>query len=137
MSSIEYYCSTLPITTQPLSNRIADLRKQTGAALNPSRDFGPRLALFALGYGNELFTNAYWVYGPWGATIAGALFGAGIYDIMIFVGGESPINYPRCRMKRAAHLWKGRMEQRVRKVPKRLGMKRRRSGKKDSHRERD
>lgn len=103
--------------------------KNTGAALNPSRDFGPRLALLALGYGKELFTDLYWVWGPWCATISGAIFGAGIYDTMIFVGGESPINYPRCRMKRAAKLWKGRVYERCQRVPRKLGIKRRRGGK--------
>ncbi|KAL1305012.1 hypothetical protein AAFC00_003913 [Neodothiora populina] len=85
---------------------------QTGAALNPSRDFGPRLALLSLGYGKELFTNAYWFYGPWCGAISGACVGAAVYDIMVFTGGESPINYPWTRTKRAAHkskrkwLWK-------------------------------
>lgn len=73
----------------------------TGAALNGTRDLGPRLALLALGYnGKSLFKNAYWFYGPWAASILGALVGAAFYDVLIFVGGESPINYPRHRVKR-------------------------------------
>ncbi|OJJ45322.1 hypothetical protein ASPZODRAFT_571419 [Penicilliopsis zonata CBS 506.65] len=74
---------------------------QTGAALNPSRDFGPRLALLALGYGSELFTNPYWFYGPWAGAISGAMIGAFLYDFMIFTGGESPVNYPLERTQRA------------------------------------
>jgi aquaglyceroporin related protein len=65
---------------------------QSGAALNPTRDLGPRLALYALGYGKQLFTNPYWFYGPWVGTFAGAFLGACMYDIAIFTGGESPIN---------------------------------------------
>lgn len=65
---------------------------QTGAALNPSRDFGPRLALLCLGYGGELFRDPYWFYGPFAAAITGAMFGAFLYDFAIFTGGESPIN---------------------------------------------
>lgn len=88
---------------------------QTGAALNPSRDFGPRLALLALGYGGGLFTNPYWFYGPWCGAVLGALVGATLYDIAIFTGGESPINYPWTRTRRAAHKVKKRWVARVEK----------------------
>lgn len=88
----------------------------TGAAMNPSRDFGPRLALWAVGYGGDaLWNNGYWVYAPWAATIAGAVVGGGLYDVAIFVGGESPVNYPRKRMWRAGHKWKKRMHKRIRR----------------------
>ncbi|KAL7954397.1 aquaporin-like protein [Trichoderma compactum] len=76
---------------------------QTGAALNPSRDFGPRLPLLALGYTSELFTNPYWFYGPWAGTLLGSFMGAFLYDFMIFTGGESPINYPLERTQWAFH----------------------------------
>jgi len=79
---------------------------QTGAALNPSRDFGPRLALVALGYGGDLLRNPYWFYGPWAGTLCGGFIGGCLYDIAIFTGGESPINYPFRRWKRAAHISK-------------------------------
>ncbi|RFU77495.1 mip transporter [Trichoderma arundinaceum] len=81
---------------------------QTGAALNPSRDFGPRLALLALGFTSELFTNPYWFYGPWAGTLLGSFMGAFLYDFMIFTGGESPVNYPLDRTQRALH--KSRMK---------------------------
>lgn len=86
---------------------------QTGAALNPSRDFGPRLALLALGYGGDLFTNPYWFYGPFAATLCGSFTGAFLYDSMIFTGGESPINYPWSRTKRAAHKSKKKWKRRL------------------------
>ncbi|KAK6603323.1 MIP family channel protein [Botrytis cinerea] len=84
----------------------------TGACLNPARDFGPRLATAAVGYGSEVFTvsNAWWIYGAWGATITGALIGGLFYDVAIFVGGESPVNYPRKRRKQIAKNAKGKAE---------------------------
>ena len=75
---------------------------QTGAALNPSRDFGPRLALLVLGYGRQLFTGTqYWFYGPWAGSLSGSFVGAFLYDFFIFTGGESPVNYPLERTRRA------------------------------------
>lgn len=74
----------------------------TGMALNPVRDFGPRLALLCLGYGGQLFTDPFWFYGPFAASLCGGFVGAGIYDFFVFTGGESPINYPWGRTKRAA-----------------------------------
>ncbi|KAL4873969.1 hypothetical protein BDV12DRAFT_191838 [Aspergillus spectabilis] len=74
---------------------------QTGAAFNPSRDFGPRLALLALGYGGNLFMNPYWFYGPWAGSLCGAGVGGFLYDFFIFTGGESPVNYPWERTRRA------------------------------------
>ncbi|RLL96745.1 hypothetical protein CFD26_103872 [Aspergillus turcosus] len=86
---------------------------QTGAALNPSRDFGPRLALLALGYGTELFTNPYWFYGPWAGSLTGSLFGAFLYDFMIFTGGESPINYSWSRTQRAMRKSRAKWKRRL------------------------
>lgn len=86
---------------------------QTGAAFNPSRDFGPRLALLVLGYPNDLFLNPYWFYGPWVGATSGAFMGGFLYDFFIFTGGESPINYPLERtqraMKKSGMKWKRRL----------------------------
>jgi aquaglyceroporin related protein len=75
----------------------------TGACLNPARDFGPRLATLIVGYGRTVFTanDCWWLWGAWGGTITGALVGGLFYDAAIFVGGESPINYPKRRRRRA------------------------------------
>ncbi|KAJ5489786.1 Glycerol uptake facilitator protein [Penicillium diatomitis] len=75
----------------------------TGGCLNPVRDFGPRLVALMAGYGSETFTahGGWWFWGGWVATISGALTGAVLYDTFIFIGGESPINYPRRRRRRA------------------------------------
>jgi aquaglyceroporin related protein len=74
---------------------------QTGAAFSPSRDFGPRLALFAIGFPTNMFTDLYWFYGPWVGAISGGFMGAFLYDFFIFTGGESPVNYPLGRTQRA------------------------------------
>ncbi|KAM0476462.1 hypothetical protein ACHAPX_006376 [Trichoderma viride] len=91
---------------------------QTGAALNPSRDFGPRLALLALGYGSELFTNPYWFYGPFAGTLIGAFTGAFLYDFFIFTGGESPVNYPLDRTQRALRKSRIKWRRRLHLTPK-------------------
>ncbi|KIW68222.1 hypothetical protein PV04_04181 [Phialophora macrospora] len=68
----------------------------TGTCLNPARDLGPRLVTWWAGFGSVPFTlSHYWfLWGPWISTVLGGLFGAFIYDSMIFIGGESPVNYP-------------------------------------------
>jgi aquaglyceroporin related protein len=55
------------------------------------------------GYGGITFTErrGWWFWGAWLATLSGALVGGAMYDIFIFIGGESPINYPRTRRHRA------------------------------------
>lgn len=89
----------------------------TGLAMNPARDIGPRLALLALGYGTETsFNGSYWFWGPWCGPILGALFGALLYDGTIFVGGESPVNYPRKRIKRALRKKKSKWNRRFHAV---------------------
>lgn len=94
---------------------------QTGAALNPSRDLGPRLALLALGYGRKLFTNPYWFYGPVAGSLSGAFTGAFLYDFMIFTGGESPINYPWERTQRAMTKSRAKWRRRLHLAKKEMG----------------
>lgn len=69
---------------------------------NGARDFGPRLVAVMAGWGGHLFRDyhAWWIWGPWIADILGGLFGVFMYDLLIFTGGESPINYPPRRWKR-------------------------------------
>ncbi|CAI7625999.1 hypothetical protein N7527_002943 [Penicillium freii] len=82
---------------------ILALGYNTGGCFNCARDFGPRLVAVMAGWGGHLFReyHAWWIWGPWVADITGALFGALIYDMAIFTGGESPVNYPPRRRKRA------------------------------------
>ncbi|ODQ80610.1 hypothetical protein BABINDRAFT_160867 [Babjeviella inositovora NRRL Y-12698] len=66
---------------------------QTGYALNMARDFAPRVAAVALGYGGDMFSvyDGYaWV--PVVAPIIGGLLGGGLYDLFIYQGKESPVN---------------------------------------------
>ncbi|EKV09673.1 Aquaglyceroporin, putative [Penicillium digitatum Pd1] len=69
----------------------------------PHKNFGPRLVAVVVGWSSHLFRerHAWWIWGPWVADITGALFGALIDDMAIFTGGESPVNYPPRRRKRA------------------------------------
>lgn len=55
------------------------------------------------GFGGHVFTDrsCWWIWGPWIATTSGGIIGAAVYDISIFIGGESPINYPKKRRVRA------------------------------------
>ncbi|KAJ5607880.1 hypothetical protein N7537_004499 [Penicillium hordei] len=82
---------------------ILALGYNTGGCFNCARDFGPRLVAVMAGWGGHLFReyHAWWIWGPWVADITGGLFGALIYDMAIFTGGESPVNYPPRRRKRA------------------------------------
>lgn len=64
----------------------------TGLGISPARDLGPRLIAMWVGY-EEAFATGYWAYGSWGASISGALVGGFMYDLCVFVGGESPVNY--------------------------------------------
>jgi aquaglyceroporin related protein len=86
-----------------ITRGIHQLRYFYFRCFNCARDFGPRLVALMAGWGGQLFreTHAWWVWGPWCADISGALFGALVYDALIFTGGESPVNYPRRRRKRA------------------------------------
>jgi glycerol uptake facilitator protein len=62
-----------------------------GYAINPARDFGPRLASWVTGYGTawkDQWGDLYfWV--PIVAPVIGALIGAGLYDL--FIGRNLPI----------------------------------------------
>jgi len=61
----------------------------SGYAINPARDFGPRLFTFVAGWGGEVFTagnNWWWV--PIVAPCIGGVLGPWIYDV--FVGHHLP-----------------------------------------------
>lgn len=73
----------------------------TGGCFNPVRDLGPRLATIVVGYPTSSFTarQNWWIWGPCCATVTGALLGGLVYDLCIFKGGESPVNYSFDRWK--------------------------------------
>jgi aquaglyceroporin related protein, other eukaryote len=81
----------------------------TGASLNPASDFGPRVICTAVGYSTkDTFGNIWWFYGPWVSAITGSTAGCAIYDLFIFVGSESPVNYrvPGKFRKRVQSYWR-------------------------------
>ncbi|KIM89462.1 hypothetical protein PILCRDRAFT_813403 [Piloderma croceum F 1598] len=73
----------------------ASIGMETSYAVNPARDFGPRV-FTAMVYGKQVFTfrNQYWVWCPIMAPFLGGLTGTLLYDAFLFVGSESIINTP-------------------------------------------
>ena len=55
-----------------------------GYAINPARDFGPRLFTFVAGWGSDVFTagNGWW-WVPIVAPVVGAILGAFLYDLFV------------------------------------------------------
>lgn len=95
----------------------------TGLALNPARDFGPRVAMKVLGYSSpsqSLFEDLYWLKVAIAGPVTGALLGALIYDSLIFVGGESPVNYPIARWRRVGTKWWTRLQASASRFPRRM-----------------
>ncbi|KDQ62611.1 hypothetical protein JAAARDRAFT_466206 [Jaapia argillacea MUCL 33604] len=91
------------------------LGMETGYAINPARDLGPRLLTAMVGYGGGVFTyrHQYWLWCPVIAPILGAQVGTLIYDAFIFTGAESIVNTPD-RFARRQH---GHIEHEPREKP--------------------
>jgi len=72
------------------------LGMQTGYAINPARDLGPRIMTAMVGYGSQVFTfrNHFWIWCPIMAPFLGCLAGAAVYDVFLFTGKESIVNKP-------------------------------------------
>lgn len=75
----------------------ASLGMETAYALNPARDFGPRLFLAMAGYGKALFNyrSQYWLWAPIIAPVLGAQAGGLLYDSFLYDGDDSPIKWRR------------------------------------------
>lgn len=54
-----------------------------------------------------MWADGWWAE-AWTAAIIGGLTGALIYDLAIFEGPESPVNYPRVKRKKARQGTKGK-----------------------------
>lgn len=70
---------------------------QTAFAFNPARDFGPRLAMWIVGYPKHVLWTRdawYWIWTPIIGPLSGGLFGALIYDAFLYTGSESWLNAP-------------------------------------------
>ncbi|KAF8236126.1 aquaporin [Tricholoma matsutake] len=72
----------------------AALGMETGYALNPARDLGPRLLTSMVGYGKAVYTyrNQYWIWCPVIAPILGAQAAAFFYDAFLYNGEDSPFS---------------------------------------------
>ncbi|KAJ7255240.1 aquaporin-like protein [Mycena rebaudengoi] len=73
----------------------ASLGMQTGYALNPARDFGPRLLSVAVGYSGSTvfgFRHQYWLWAPIIAPIVGAQLAAMLYDAFLYTGDDNVFN---------------------------------------------
>ncbi|KAF6757643.1 putative aquaporin 6 [Ephemerocybe angulata] len=66
---------------------------ETAYAINPARDFGPRLLTAAAGYGRGVWTyrHHYWIWCPILAPILGAQAAAWTYDTFLYSGTDSVI----------------------------------------------
>ncbi|KAH9067500.1 aquaporin [Lactarius vividus] len=69
---------------------------QTGFAINPARDLGPRLMTFTVGYGGEVFTyrNQFWFWCTTLGPLLGGIFACFLYDSLLYLGHDSPVNAP-------------------------------------------
>ncbi|KAK7447748.1 hypothetical protein VKT23_014006 [Stygiomarasmius scandens] len=71
----------------------AALGMNTGFAMNPARDLGPRMLMAMVGYDNEIwnYRGQYWLWCPVIAPFLGAIVGTVFYDGLFFTGQESVI----------------------------------------------
>ncbi|KAE8908229.1 hypothetical protein PF005_g18207 [Phytophthora fragariae] len=58
----------------------------TGYAMNPARDFGPRLFTYMVGYGSKVWTaDGFYFLIPIFAPLIGGVVGAGMYTFLVQV----------------------------------------------------
>ncbi|EGZ08899.1 hypothetical protein PHYSODRAFT_252268 [Phytophthora sojae] len=56
----------------------------TGYAMNPARDFGPRLLTYVVGYGSKVWTaDSYYFWIPICGPLLGGVIGAGLYTFLV------------------------------------------------------
>ncbi|KAG1749046.1 aquaporin-like protein, partial [Suillus paluster] len=72
------------------------LGMDTGAAVNPARDLGPRILTPMVGYGREVFNyrKQYWLCRPILGPIFGMLVAAFFYDALLYSEPDSVLNKP-------------------------------------------
>lgn len=70
----------------------------TGPQTNPAKDLASRLVPWWVGYGSPMWAQGWWAE-AWVASITGGLVGCLIYDIAIFEGEESPVNYSMAKRR--------------------------------------
>ncbi|KAJ7033185.1 aquaporin-like protein [Mycena alexandri] len=66
----------------------------TGFALNPARDFGPRLLSAAVGYPRAVwsFRHQYWLWTGIIAPVVGAQLAVGLYDVFLYKESDSIVH---------------------------------------------
>lgn len=79
----------------------------TGIQTNPAKDLASRLVPYWFGYGNRMWEKL-WFVEAWAAAIFGGLFGCLVYDVLIFEGEISPINWPSVKRKKSRKGTRGR-----------------------------
>ncbi|RLN72293.1 hypothetical protein BBJ28_00010283 [Nothophytophthora sp. Chile5] len=58
----------------------------TGYAMNPARDLGPRLVTYMVGYGSKVWTaDGYYFWIPIVGPLVGGVVGAGVYEVLVQV----------------------------------------------------
>lgn len=87
---------------------VMTLGYNTGPSLNPARDITGRLAAWWVGYGVGMWHGGWWILSLV-ASIVGATVGSVLYDLAVFVGGESPVNYPKSQRRRVARKGRSRV----------------------------
>ncbi|KAI9512387.1 aquaporin [Russula earlei] len=75
---------------------------QTGFAINPARDLGPRIMTAMVGYGHQVFSfrHQYWIWAPLLGSVCGGLTASFLYDVLIYLGPESFVNAPNESVRR-------------------------------------
>jgi len=81
---------------------------QTGFAINPARDLGPRVMTAMVGYGRQVFDyrSQYWIWSPLLGSICGGISAAFIYDVLIYRGSDSFINAPDATFRRQKNTYR-------------------------------
>ena len=79
----------------------------TGPQTNPAKDLATRFVPNVVGYGSDMWANGWWAE-AWCAAILGGLSGSLIYDLAIYEGSDSPVNYPSVKRKKARRGTKGK-----------------------------
>jgi len=77
------------------------LGMQTGYAINPARDLGPRILTAMVGYGRDVFDfrTQYWLWCPVMAPFLGALVATFLYDAFLYTDTDSILNKPDAKAR--------------------------------------